>query len=196
MSSLKIECPVIVIASNRQHKPNRGRALANRVHEKNSLALNRYLFIICALNPRGVSILRSEKPQMNTDEHKSETDRVTERIIGCAFTVGNRLGCGFLEKVYENALVIELSKAGLRVTQQQPMEVRYDEVVVGTYVADVVVEDSVLLEIKAVKLFDEIHTAQCLNYLKATGLPICLLINFGRPRVDIKRVILTTDTSR
>ncbi len=133
---------------------------------------------------------------MNADEHKSEIDRVTEKIIGCAFTVGNRLGCGFLEKVYENALVIELSKAGLRVTQQQPMEVRYDEVVVGTYVADVVVEDSVLLEIKAVKCFDEIHTAQCLNYLKATGLPICLLINFGRPRVDIKRLILTTDTSR
>ena len=133
---------------------------------------------------------------MNADGHKSEIDRVTEKIIGCAFTVGNRLGCGFLEKVYENALVIELSKAGLRVTQQQPMEVRYDEVVVGTYVADVVVEDSVLLEIKAVKCFDEIHTAQCLNYLKATGLPICLLINFGRPRVDIKRLILTTDTSR
>lgn len=93
--------------------------------------------------------------------------------------------------------MIELRKAGLRVTQQQLMEVRYDEVVVGTYVADVVVEDSVLLEIKAVKLFDEIHTAQCLNYLKATGLPLCLLINFGRPRVDIKRMILTTtDKSR
>jgi GxxExxY protein len=76
------------------------------------------------------------------------------------------------------------------------MKVRYDDVVVGTYVADLVVEGAVLLEIKAVKLLDEIHTAQCLNYLKATGLPLCLLINFGRPRVDIKRVILTTDTSR
>ena len=133
---------------------------------------------------------------MNADEHKSELDRVTERIIGCAFTVSNRLGCGFLEKIYENALVIELRKAGLRVAQQQPMEVRYDEVVVGTYVADLVVEGAVLLEIKAVKLFDEIHTAQCLNYLKATGLPLCLLINFGRPRVDIKRVILTKETNR
>ncbi len=92
--------------------------------------------------------------------------------------------------------MIELRKVGLRVAQQQPMEVRYDEVVVGTYVADLVVEGAVLLEIKAVKLFDEIHTAQCLNYLKATGLPPCLLINFGRPRVDIKRVILTTDTNR
>ena len=130
---------------------------------------------------------------MNTDGHKSEIDRVTEKIIGCAFIVGNRLGCGFLEKIYENALVIELRKAGLRVAQQQLTEVRYDDVVVGTYVADLVVEGAVLLEIKAVKLFDEIHTAQCLNYLKATGLPLCLLINFGRPRVDIKRIILTTE---
>ena len=129
---------------------------------------------------------------MNTDGHKSEIDKVTEKIIGCAYTVGNRLGCGFLEKIYENALVIEMRKAGLRVAQQQLMEVRYDEFVVGTYVADLVVEGTVLLEIKAVKFFDEIHTAQCLNYLKATGLPLALLINFGRPRVDIKRVILTT----
>jgi len=133
---------------------------------------------------------------MNADEHKSEIDRVTQKIIGCAFTVSNRLGCGFLEKIYENALVIELRKAGLGVAQQQLMEVRYDDIVVGAYVADLVVEGLVLLEIKAVKLLDEIHTAQCLNYLKATGLQLCLLINFGRPRVDIKRVILTTDTSR
>lgn len=130
---------------------------------------------------------------MNTDGHKSEIDRITEKIIGCAFTVGNRLGCGFLEKIYENALVIELRKQGLRVAQQQIMEVRYDDAVVGSYVADVVVESMVLLEIKAVKFFDEIHTAQCLNYLKATHLPLCLLINFGRPRVDIKRVILTNN---
>lgn len=122
---------------------------------------------------------------MNADGHKSEIHGVTDKIIGCAFTVGNRLGCGFLEKIYENALVIELRKAGLRVTQQQLMEVRYDEVVVGTYVADLVVEGAVLLEIKAVKILDEIHTAQCLNYLKATGLQLCLLINFGRPRVDV-----------
>ncbi len=133
---------------------------------------------------------------MRTDEHKSGINRVTEKIIGCAFTVGNRLGCGFLEKVYENALVIELRRAGLHIAQQQLMKVLYDEVVVGTYLADVVVEDSVLVEIKAVKLLDEIHSAQCLNYLKATGLPLCLLINFGRPRVDIKRLILTMDTNR
>src|SRR5207237_3268932 len=131
---------------------------------------------------------------MNADEHKSEIDRVTEKIIGCAFTVGNRLACGFLEKVYENSLIIEMRKSGLTVAQQKVIEVRYDDCVVGTYVADVVVEGTVLLEIKAVKFFDEIHTAQCLNYLKITSLPLCLLINFGRPRVDIKRVILTTES--
>lgn len=84
---------------------------------------------------------------MNTDGHKSEFDTITKKIIGCAFTVGNRLGCGFLEKIYENALVIEMRKAGLSVAQQQIMEVRYDDFVVGTYVADLVVEGTVLLEI-------------------------------------------------
>ena len=131
---------------------------------------------------------------MDTDEHR--WNLLTETIIGCAFRVSNNLGCGFLEKVYENALVIELRRAGLHIAQQQLMKVLYDEVVVGTYLADVVVEDSVLVEIKAVKLLDEIHSAQCLNYLKAKGLSLCLLINFGRQRVDIKRLILTTDTNR
>lgn len=128
---------------------------------------------------------------MNTNEHKSETDKITEKIIGCAFTVSNRLGCGFLEKVYDNALAIELRKAGLRIKRQFVMQVRYDEVVVGEYVADLFVEGCVLVELKAVKLLDEVHTAQCLNYLKATGIQLCLLINFGRPRVDIKRIVLT-----
>lgn len=130
---------------------------------------------------------------MNADGHRSRIDEVSEKIIGCSFAVGNRLGCGFLEKIYENALVIELRKAGLRVAQQQLMRVLYDDVVVGTFMADLVVEGCVLVEVKAVRSFDEIHTAQCLNYLKATGLPLCLLINFGRPRVDVKRLILTTE---
>ncbi len=97
---------------------------------------------------------------MNTNEHKSETDKITEKIIGCAFTVSNRLGCGFLEKVYDNALAIELRKAGLRIKRQFVMQVRYDEVVVGEYVADLFVEGCVLVELKAVKLLDEVHTAQ------------------------------------
>jgi GxxExxY protein len=89
--------------------------------------------------------------------------------------------------VYENALAHELRKAELSVEQQKPIIVRYDGVVVGEYVADLVVGGVVLIELKVCKAFDEIHEAQCLNYLKATELPICLLINFGRPRVEIKR---------
>jgi GxxExxY protein len=115
---------------------------------------------------------------------------VTEKIIGCAFTVSNALGAGFLEKVYENALALEIQKAGLKVLQQHPIQVWYDGVVVGEYFADLLVQDSVVVEIKAVKAFDETHWAQCLNYLKATGLRLCLLLNFGKPRLEIKRIVL------
>ena len=120
---------------------------------------------------------------------RDELDRITKTIIGCAYTVGSALGRGFLEKVYENALAHELRKAGFQVEQQNPIEVRYDSVVVGDYVADLLVENAILIELKAVKALDEIHLAQCMNYLKATGLRVCLLINFGAARVEIKRVV-------
>jgi len=115
-------------------------------------------------------------------------DALTEKIIGCAYTVLNTLGCGFLEKVYENALAHEMRKAGLAVQQQVVITVRYDGVVVGDYAADVIVEGKVLVELKAVKAFDDVHLAQCLNYLKATGLDTCLLLNFGGTRLGIKRI--------
>jgi len=121
-----------------------------------------------------------------------EQDRlnaITERIIGCAFTVGNGLGAGFLEKVYENALAHELRKAGMVVEQQKQIAVFYDNVEVGHYVADLLVERAVLVEIKTVKAFDDVHLAQCLNYLKATNLRLCLLINFATPKVQIKRIV-------
>jgi GxxExxY protein len=94
-----------------------------------------------------------------------------------------------LEKVYENALVHEMKRQGLHLVQQSPISVYYDEVVVGEYVADLVVEDKVLVEIKAVQRLDEVHTAQCLNYLNATRLHVCLLLNFGKPRLEIKRLV-------
>ena len=122
---------------------------------------------------------------MDTDEHR--LNELTEKVLGCAFRVSNKLGCGYLEKCYENAMMIELHKAGLKAVQQLPIPVLYDGVVVGDYFADIVVEGLVLLELKAVKEFDEVHSAQCLNYLKSTGLPICLLLNFAKPRLDIKR---------
>lgn len=124
---------------------------------------------------------------MNTDLHR--LDFVTEKIIGCAFKVSNVLGSGFLEKVYENALVIELVKAGLRYHQQKTIPVFYDGQVVGDYIADMLVEDLVLVELKTTKSLEEIHMAQCLNYLKAINLRLCLLINFGRPKVEVRRII-------
>lgn len=103
--------------------------------------------------------------------------------------VGNSLGCGFLEKVYENALRIELEKDGLKVRQQNPINVIYDGQTVGEYFADLMVEEEIIVEMKAVKRLEDVHLAQCLNYLKATGLKICLLINFGGTRVKIKRIV-------
>ena len=125
---------------------------------------------------------------MNTDEEK--LNQITEAIIGHAYTVSNALGCGFLEKVYENSLVHLLRKAGVKVAQQVEMDVHFDGVIVGHYVADIVVEDVVLVELKAAKALDGSHTAQCLNYLKATRKPLCLLINFGQPKVEVKRLRL------
>ncbi len=126
---------------------------------------------------------------MNADRRRLDVDRITESIIGCAYTVSNALGSGFLEKVYENALVHELRKAGLEVAQQHIIQVWYDGLVVGEFAADLLVEDCVLVELKAARSLDNVHMAQCLNYLKATGLRICLLINFGRPKVEIKRLV-------
>ena len=124
-----------------------------------------------------------------TEEPRSEINRITERIINCAYRVSNTLGSGFLEKVYENALAIELRKNGLRVEQQRPIKVFYEKSLVGDFVADLLVEDSVIVELKAAKTVDEVHSAQCMNYLKATGLKICLLVNFGRPQAQIKRIV-------
>lgn len=119
---------------------------------------------------------------------EDEINKISEIIIGCAYAVGNALGNGFLEKVYENALAMELKEKGLDVKQQFPISVFYKNFVVGEFIADLLIENRVLVELKAVKGIDENHLAQCLNYLKATNLPLCLLINFGKPRVEVKRV--------
>ena len=120
---------------------------------------------------------------------REELNSITEKIIGCAYTVSGALGSGFLEKVYENALAHELTKAGLPVEQQHRIEVFYDSVMVGEFFSDLLVHDNVLVELKASKAGEEIHMAQCMNYLKATGLKICLLLNFGQKRVQVKRIV-------
>ena len=120
-----------------------------------------------------------------------EINKTTETIIGCAYRVSNELGIGFLEKVYENALVCELRHANLDVIQQHPIKVLYRKQVVGEYVADLLVEKQVVVELKAISALDSTHFAQCMNYLKATASQIGLLINFGTPRIEIRRVINT-----
>ncbi len=117
------------------------------------------------------------------------TDKLVERIIGCATTVSNALGCGFLEEVYRGALAHELRKAGLTVKEQAPVSVLYDDVLVGEYAADLVVEDAVALEIEAAKAIEAVHEAQLRNFLKAADLGVGLLLNFGTPRLGIRRMV-------
>lgn len=116
---------------------------------------------------------------------------ITGKIIGCVYTVANYLGSGFLEKVYENSLVYELRNNGFWVEQQCKIPVRYKNIIAGNYVADIIVEDKVILELKCVRCFEPVHMAQCLNYLKATGYEVCLLVNFGKPKVEVKRIVAT-----
>ena len=123
---------------------------------------------------------------MHADE--SSLNALSGNVIGCAFTVLNTLGIGFLEKVYENAPAYELRKTGLAVAQQRGVTVTYDGTVVGEYFIDLMVEQTLLVELKSVKALEEAHRAQCVNYLKASRLPLCLLLNFGKPRMEIKRV--------
>jgi GxxExxY protein len=118
-----------------------------------------------------------------------DLNEITQRVIGCAYTVSNTLGIGFVEKVYENALALALRKGGLRAAQQHPIRVTFDGVAVGEFFADFLVEERVLVELKAVSMLTQEHTAQALNYLRATGLEVCLLINFGRTKVEIKRLL-------
>jgi GxxExxY protein len=121
----------------------------------------------------------------------ADTNRLNElsgHVTGCGFIVLNALGAGFLEKIYENALARELRKMGLVVAQQRGVTVTYDGMVMGEYFVDLLVEDILLVELKTVKMLDEANRAQCVNYLKATGLPLCLLLNFGTSRLEIKRL--------
>ena len=115
---------------------------------------------------------------------------LTGKIIECTYKVHKILGFGFLENVYQNALLIELNKKGLKATKEMPITVCYDGQIVGDYVADIVVEDQVILELKSVKDLHPAHEAQLNNYLKATGMEVGLLINFGES-VAVKRKVFT-----
>lgn len=125
---------------------------------------------------------------MNADNSGLVDEATTEKIIGAFFSVYNEMGSGFLEQVYENAMVLALRKLGLTVLQQAAVDVRYQNQVVGEYRVDLLVDARILVEIKATSSLASNHEAQLINYLKATGIPVGLLLNFG-PRPQFKRRI-------
>ena len=120
---------------------------------------------------------------------------ITEAIIGSAFEIVNVLGAGFLEKVYERAMRHELSLRGLSAHSQKSFSVLYKGQCIGEYFADLIVEGKVVVELKCVDHIANEHVAQCINYLKASGLQLALLINFQRPRLEWKRVVLETSSA-
>jgi GxxExxY protein len=114
---------------------------------------------------------------------------LSEKIIGCAYRVYNKMGYGFLESVYEKCLLVELHKAGLRAESQRAITVYYDGENVGDFVADIVVEDTIIVELKSVRQLTTAHEVQVVNYLTATGKEVGLLLNFGERKVEVKRKV-------
>jgi len=116
-----------------------------------------------------------------------EFEEITHKIIGCAYTVFNKLGFGFLESVYKKAMIIELTKNNMKVEDEKPLQVYYDNQVVGEFSADLFVEDTVVVELKSVQNIVKNHEVQLVNYLNGLKKDIGLLINFGPSGVDVKR---------
>jgi len=131
---------------------------------------------------------RGDGSEAQSDERAS-LEALVEKVVGAAYEVGNVLGAGFLEKIYERALMEELHIRGVRARAQAPYPVAYKGKHIGTYSADLVVEDRLLVEVKCVEGFSNEHLAQCINYLKASGLHLALLINFRRPKVEWRRIV-------
>ena len=126
----------------------------------------------------------------NTREYPiDELDRLVEKVVGASYEVANTLGCGFLEKVYERALVRELKLLGIGALPQVRYPVLYKGEPIGEYLADLVVEQQLIVEVKCVESFATEHLAQCINYLKASGLHLAVLVNFQHPRVQWKRIV-------
>jgi GxxExxY protein len=126
---------------------------------------------------------------MNANERRS-IDLLAEQALGAIFEVANNLGVGFLEKVYERALLLELKLRGISAEYQASFSVHYKNQCVGEYFADILVEGGLVIELKCVDRLTNEHLAQCLNYLRASHLNLCLLVNFQKPKVEWKRVVL------
>ena len=132
------------------------------------------------------------KPQINTNEHGKEFlyKELTGEIVESAFNVHNTLGCGLLEKIYENSLFRDLELRGRNVSSQKEFSVIYREKEVGVYYADLVVENKVILEIKAVEKINDIHRAQLLNYLRISALRVGLIMNFAKKKLEFERMVV------
>ena len=124
---------------------------------------------------------------IKADNHLLYAD-VTDQIIACAYDVYNKLGFGFSEKVYENAMMVKLSQRKLPSIQQAPINVRFEDQLVGEYFADIFVDNKIILELKAVSVTTKAHEAQLVNYLKATGTKVGLLLNFGEKLKIVRRI--------
>ena len=116
-------------------------------------------------------------------------EEITEKIIGCAYRVYNKMGFGFLESVYEKCLLIELKKEGLQAESQKAIIVKYENQIVGHFTIDILVEDTIILELKSVKQIIQAHEVQMVNYLVATGKEVGLILNFGEKKVEVKRKV-------
>ena len=114
---------------------------------------------------------------------------LTEKIIAAAYNVYNKMGFGFLESVYEKCLLIELRKSGLKAESQKPIIVEYESEVVGEFKAHIIVDDTVILELKSIRQIMLAHEVQLVNYLVATGKPVGLILNFGEQKVEVRRKV-------
>lgn len=126
---------------------------------------------------------------LDKDEKNMEYKTLTEEIIGSAFAVYNQMGYGYLESVYEKCLEIEFAKKKISARFQVPLKAKYEGQVVGDFIADIVAEDKIVIELKSIRKTNRIHEAQLVNYLKCTGFDHGLLMNFGEQKVEVKRKI-------
>jgi len=127
---------------------------------------------------------------MSTNEDKILYKDLSYKIVGLAMQVHNKLGYGFLEKVYENALIVLFKREGIQVKQQAPITVYFECEVVGDYYADILVEEEIILELKSSEGIIDAYRAQTLNYLKATKLQLAIILNFGKEKLEYERIVL------
>ena len=133
--------------------------------------------------------MHTDKTQVKTGENDFSLQPVTQQIIGAAFEVHNILGFGFLEKVYQRAMQVELQSRGVKVELEPKTQIQFKGIIVGDYAADLLVEGKIIVELKTDATYQSLHEAQLLNELRSTGIKLGYLINFGREKVEYKRMV-------